>query len=332
MKITDNPTDISDTSSFSDSGTDIIFGQDDDGYPTHSSQLQQETEDTILPLYLPFKFEDPPASRAKLSLYRDTHVKYLYKGLESLTRGFVSLDASRPWLVYWMLKALDLLGEELSDELKVRATSTLSHCQHPSGGFGGGPGQLAHLATTYAAVNALAIVGTKEAYDVVDRHSLLSFFTRLKQPDGSFLMHDGGEADGRGTYCIASCARLLNLPTTQLFTSAPEFIARCQSYEGGLSGYPGVEAHGGYTFCGFAAMELMGKAELVDLDALATWIVQRQMSFEGGFSGRTNKLVDGCYSFWQGGTMPILEVALTRRARRRGTSIVVLVEVLGSVV
>ncbi len=24
-----------------------------------------------------------------------------------------------------------------------------------------------------------------------------------------------------------------------------------------------------------------------------------QGSFEGGFMGRTNKLVDGCYSFWQ---------------------------------
>ncbi|KAJ3054291.1 hypothetical protein HK097_002173 [Rhizophlyctis rosea] len=199
---------------------------------------------------------------------------------------------------------------------KTRAVSTISHCQNISGGFGGGPSQLAHLATTYAAVNALAIVGTKEAYDVVDRASLLSFFIRLKQPDGSFLMHDGGEADARGTYCIASCARLLNLPTAQLFSSSPEFVVRCQSYEGGLSGYPGVEAHGGYTFCALAAMEIMQKTDLVDLDALANWITNRQMSFEGGFSGRTNKLVDGCYSFWQGGSMPILEVALTRRARK----------------
>ena len=98
--------------------------------------------------------------------------------------------------------------------------STIAHCQNSTGGFGGGPSQLAHLATTYAAVNALAIIGTKEAYDVVDRYvfvikghtrilessltrmptnsaSLLSFFLRLKQPDGSFLMHVGGEADAR---------------------------------------------------------------------------------------------------------------------------------------
>lgn len=31
-----------------------------------------------------------------------------------------------------------------------------------------------------------------------------------------------------------------------------------------------------------------------------------QGALEGGFAGRTAKLVDGCYSFWQGGAFPIL--------------------------
>jgi protein farnesyltransferase subunit beta len=31
------------------------------------------------------------------------------------------------------------------------------------------------------------------------------------------------------------------------------------------------------------------------------------MSYEGGFSGRINKLVDGCYSFWQGAASIILQ-------------------------
>lgn len=33
----------------------------------------------------------------------------------------------------------------------------------------GGPGQMAHLAPTYAAVNALCILGTNEAYIAIDR-------------------------------------------------------------------------------------------------------------------------------------------------------------------
>lgn len=50
-----------------------------------------------------------------------------------------------------------------------RAIDSIKHWQIPTGGFGGGGDQLAHLATTYAAVNALAILGTKEAYEAVDR-------------------------------------------------------------------------------------------------------------------------------------------------------------------
>jgi protein farnesyltransferase subunit beta len=45
----------------------------------------------------------------------------------------------------------------------------------------------------------------------------------------------------------------------------------------------------------------------LDLSRLLHWAVQRQGWVEGGFNGRTNKLVDGCYSFWQGGVFPILQ-------------------------
>lgn len=31
------------------------------------------------------------------------------------------------------------------------------------------------------------------------------------------------------------------------------------------------------------------------------------MVFEGGFQGRTNKLVDGCYSFWVGALIPLIQ-------------------------
>lgn len=31
------------------------------------------------------------------------------------------------------------------------------------------------------------------------------------------------------------------------------------------------------------------------------------MAFEGGFQGRTNKLVDGCYSFWVGALLPLIQ-------------------------
>jgi prenyltransferase beta subunit len=33
-----------------------------------------------------------------------------------------------------------------------------------------------------------------------------------------------------------------------------------------------------------------------------------QTQLEGGFRGRTNKLVDACYSFWQGGAFAVLRL------------------------
>lgn len=34
------------------------------------------------------------------------------------------------------------------------------------------------------------------------------------------------------------------------------------------------------------------------------------MRYEGGFQGRTNKLVDGCYAFWQGAILPIVQALI----------------------
>ena len=40
---------------------------------------------------------------------------------------------------------------------------------------------------------------------------------------------------------------------------------------------------------------------------ICLWKFTMQGSVEGGFMGRTNKLVDGCYSFWQGGLFALLQ-------------------------
>ena len=58
---------------------------------------------------------------------------------------------------------------------------------------------------------------------------------------------------------------------------------------------------------GGRAVETAGCPQALDLSRLLPWAVQRQGWVEGGFNGRTNQLVDGCYSFWQGGVFPILQ-------------------------
>lgn len=62
--------------------------------------------------------------------------------------------------------------------------ATFTNWQLSTGGFGGGADQLAHLATTYAAVNALAIAGTTQAYDVLNKygtHTHAIFFLKKTQ-------------------------------------------------------------------------------------------------------------------------------------------------------
>ncbi|CAG0904959.1 unnamed protein product, partial [Cyprideis torosa] len=177
-----------------------------------------------------------------------------------------------------------ILNHDLSSELAGDMVHFLSRCQHPMGGFGGGPWQMAHLATTYA----VTTIGTEEAFDMVD---------------------EGGESDVRGCYSAAVIAVILNIQTYEGrdVEGTAEYIARCQTYEGGFAGLPGAEAHGGYTFCSLACLVLLGRVDLCDIDGLLRWASHRQMCLEGGFSGRCNKLVDGCYSFWVGAIFPILD-------------------------
>jgi protein farnesyltransferase subunit beta len=253
---------------------------------------------------------------------------------------FVSLDASRPWILYWCLHGCDLLGEMPSDHDRCRMVSTLEHCwtsfgvtEHPvtkledplyyssggnvegqsltAGGFGGGPSQMPHAATTYAAVLSLGILLTsrgeaaERAKALVEkiRIPLYRWMLRLLQAEtGAYRMHTDGEVDIRASYTILCCATLLGIASPVLCQdSVVQFIRSCQTFEGGLGGEPWSEAHGGYAYCGVAALKILGKLHVLDVPALTGWLARRQMSFEGGFSGRTNKLVDGCYSFWQGG-------------------------------
>lgn len=250
-------------------------------------------------------------SSCRVVLDRSLHEKFLLTGLGPLPSGYVGLDASMPWICYWLSQSLDALGCPIPPAVADRLINTFKACQHPDGGFGGGPNQIAHLATTYSAVAALAVVGTEEAYNVIDVEGLKRFLLRMKQPDGSFTVHPGGEADCRGTYCALACAALTGLLDVEgMRDKAGDFVSSCQTYEGGLGAVPYAEAHAGYTYCGFAALAILGEESKVDLKALEAFARSSQCPQTGGFRGRANKLVDGCYSFWTGSLFPLLRRVL----------------------
>lgn len=274
--------------------------------PTVTQHEQWMVQHRVFEIYNLFIGLPPNAQAVSLEVLRDKHIEYLTKGLRQLGPSFVVLDANRPWICYWILHSIALLGESVDPELEDGIIDFLSRCQHPNGGYGGGPGQLPHLATTYAAVNSLITLGGQRALSSINRDKLLSFLLQMKHVSGGFRMHDGGEVDVRACYTAISVASILNVLDNELVQDVGNYIASCQTYEGGIAGEPGSEAHGGYTFCGLAAMILIGEVNCLDLPSLIDWVVFRQ-GVEGGFQGRTNKLVDGCYSFWQGGVSALIQ-------------------------
>ena len=53
------------------------------------------------------------------TLRRDKTVTFLLRGLKHLSDGFQCLDASRPWLVYWIIHSLELLNVSVQGEQNV---------------------------------------------------------------------------------------------------------------------------------------------------------------------------------------------------------------------
>lgn len=83
---------------------------------TETQRVQDDTARLCLPFLsgvapsVPGPFNEYGVPR----LYRDDHIAYLYDALEEYPEGFVALDASRPWMVYWALTGLYLLGEDVT--------------------------------------------------------------------------------------------------------------------------------------------------------------------------------------------------------------------------
>jgi protein farnesyltransferase subunit beta len=313
---------------------------------TQSTRVQTETERECQPYFIDLeKLKRDQIEHLRytgligtnglqIQLLRKKHIEYLSQiWRRSLKMGFVSLDASRPWMLYWCLHGCDLLDgmSEIDENDRCRMVSTLEHCwnsftifDHPvrrdqdpiyycdtksnedgafsAGGFGGGPGQIAHAATTYASILSLCILATdknesessKLALDLLRRVRipLYRWMISMQTDFGGYRMHEDGEVDVRASYTILCCAKLLDLSTSYLCQDrVAEYICRCQNWEGGIAGEVHGEAHGGYAFCGVAALQLLGKLQALDVPALMGWLARRQLSYEGGFSGRSNKLV-----------------------------------------
>ena len=81
-----------------------------DALKTETSKAQDETVQSCLPLLA----GDDVESGAVPRLERQRHIAFLQGSLGNLPSGFVAADASRPFMLYWALTGLYLLGEDVS--------------------------------------------------------------------------------------------------------------------------------------------------------------------------------------------------------------------------
>lgn len=281
-----------------------------EGYITDTWYEQNEVENRI------HSIREANGPRKPLVFLREKHVAWLRRNLHALPRGFHTYEALQGWAAFWILHSLDLLGATVPKEDAALVVRHLNTFKHPTGGYGGGPEQIPHLASTFASVMALCALGTDSALASIDKDGVERFLCEMKNDDGSFRVSEGGEVDVRAMYCAITLGSLLGIldgPNgNMLMKGCDNYLVSLQTFDGGLAGERGAEAHGGNTYCGLAAAVMVGTHK-IDVERVLDWAVMRQMSYEGGFQGRTNKLVDACYSFWVGGLFPLLAMQCKHR-------------------
>ena len=163
---------------------------------TESSHIQDETIQECLPFLSGAEEDIRYNDHGVPALDRGRHIAFLHKSLRQLPASYVTADASRPWMMYWSMAGLSAMGVDIS-EYREKMILTCRPIQNATGGFGGGNGQMSHLAPTYATVLSLSMMADKECLDLIDRKAMWKWLGALKQPDGGFQMSVGGEQDIR---------------------------------------------------------------------------------------------------------------------------------------
>lgn len=98
--------------------------------------MQRRVEQTVSALFKHLR-DSRHIKGEGVRLLKEKHLAYLTHGIRHLSASFESLDASRPWLCYWIVHSMALLGKDITGELANDVIEFLKKCQSPSGGFSG---------------------------------------------------------------------------------------------------------------------------------------------------------------------------------------------------
>ncbi|XP_054718149.1 geranylgeranyl transferase type-1 subunit beta-like [Uloborus diversus] len=258
----------------------------------------------------------------------EKHVKFCLRFLGMIPQRCQSLDSIRLIIAFFAVSSLDLMAAlwKLPDKQKI-IEWIYSLQVVPNKNVGLSPKDCgfrgtvlcslnenknfeicdrAHIAMTYTALSTLLILG--DDLSRVDKTSIIESLKGLQLSDGSFRpLNVECENDMRFLYCASCICYILNDWSGIDKDRAVRYIKKSINYDGGIGQGPGLESHGGSTYCAVATLWLMGEIESAlspnELKALKRWLVFRQ---QWGFQGRPNKLEDSCYAFWVGATLKLL--------------------------
>ena len=271
-----------------------------------------------------------------MDLYAQRHVRYFLRFLNVLPSDTSHYDSTRLVMCFFAVSGLELLKslDELSIEKKDHIREWVYHLlllpKESDGegslarwGFQGSstlimpaasadvvdhsvPYACSHVSMTYTGLCTLLILG--DDLSRISRRDIAAGVRACQQVDGSFCATlSGSECDMRFVYSAAAVCYIIQDWSGMDIGCATDYILQSLSYDNAFAQGPGLESHGGHTFCAVASLSLMGTLHSVlsekQLDGLRRWCLMRQ---ESGFQGRPNKPVDTCYSFWVGATLKIL--------------------------
>ncbi|XP_057341276.1 geranylgeranyl transferase type-1 subunit beta isoform X1 [Microplitis mediator] len=254
-------------------------------------------------------------------LEKKKHAQYLKRILQIMPSQMAQYDSNRMMFAFFSVSGLDMLDSLnlINETEKLSAIEWIYKLQVTDPGVRSGfqastmlPNDTAHyqcgyLPMTYTALATLLALG--DDLKRVNKKSILEGMRACQNNDGCFMaMITESESDMRFLYCACCVSAILNDWSGINKTTAIDYIVKSISYDGAMGQGPGLESHGGSTFCAVASLYLMNELHNVlnkdQIDKLRRWCLMRQTS---GFQGRPGKPSDTCYSFWVGATLHMLD-------------------------
>ncbi|XP_011298669.1 geranylgeranyl transferase type-1 subunit beta [Fopius arisanus] len=250
------------------------------------------------------------------------HAQYFKRITQIMPWQMASYDSIRMLFGFFAISGLDLLNslKILKEEDRLGAVEWIYRLQVKEAGGRSGfqastmlpdePSEYlcGHLSMTYTALATLLTLG--DDLSRVDKKSIIEGIRSCQNPDGCFIaMITGSESDMRFLYSACCICAILDDWSGFNKDRAIDYIIKSISYDGAMGQGPGLESHGGSTFCAVASLYLMNELHnaltLEQLERLRRWCLMRQ---NDGFQGRPGKPTDTCYSFWVGATLHMLDV------------------------